>query len=94
MTTFNTSLEIPATPEQVFAAIRHPERLARWWGPAGFTNSRTSNGYRMKSGVIRPRLARSHALGFPGNESPLIAGLGPASARGHRGACEVWIQEG
>ena len=39
MTTFNTSREIPATPEQVFAAISDPERLARWWGPAGFTNT-------------------------------------------------------
>jgi uncharacterized protein YndB with AHSA1/START domain len=39
MTTFRTSREIPATVEQVFAALSHPERLARWWGPAGFTNS-------------------------------------------------------
>ena len=39
MTTFSTSREIPATVEQVFAAISHPERLARWWGPAGFTNT-------------------------------------------------------
>src|SRR5580692_1162612 len=39
MTTFNTSREIPATVEQVFAAMSHPERLARWWGPAGFTNT-------------------------------------------------------
>jgi len=39
MTTFNTSREIPATVEQIFAAIRTPERLARWWGPAGFTNT-------------------------------------------------------
>ncbi|WP_141731093.1 SRPBCC family protein [Oligoflexus tunisiensis] len=39
MTTFNTSREIPATVEQVFAAFSHPERLARWWGPAGFTNT-------------------------------------------------------
>jgi uncharacterized protein YndB with AHSA1/START domain len=39
VTTFNTSREIPATVEQVFAAISHPERLARWWGPAGFTNT-------------------------------------------------------
>ena len=39
MTTFNHSLDIPATPEQVFAAISTPERLARWWGPAGFTNT-------------------------------------------------------
>ena len=39
MTTFNTSREIPATVEQVFAAISAPERLSRWWGPAGFTNT-------------------------------------------------------
>lgn len=39
MTTFKTSREIPATLEQVFAAIRDPEHLARWWGPANFTNS-------------------------------------------------------
>jgi uncharacterized protein YndB with AHSA1/START domain len=39
MTTFSTSREIPATVEQVFAAISQPERLARWWGPAGFTNT-------------------------------------------------------
>jgi uncharacterized protein YndB with AHSA1/START domain len=39
MTTSKTSREIPATVEQVFAAISDPERLARWWGPAGFTNT-------------------------------------------------------
>lgn len=39
MTTFSTSREIPATAEQVFAAFRDPKRLARWWGPAGFTNT-------------------------------------------------------
>jgi uncharacterized protein YndB with AHSA1/START domain len=41
MSTFNTSREIPATVEQVFAAISDPERLARWWGPAGFSNTFT-----------------------------------------------------
>ncbi|MFZ6645141.1 SRPBCC domain-containing protein [Undibacterium sp. TJN25] len=39
MTTFNTSREIPATVEKVFAAIKDPQRLALWWGPAGFTNT-------------------------------------------------------
>ena len=38
MTTFNTSREISAPVEQVFAAF-NPERLSRWWGPAGFTNT-------------------------------------------------------
>jgi uncharacterized protein YndB with AHSA1/START domain len=41
MTIHRTSREIPATVEQVFAAISHPERLSRWWGPAGFTNTFT-----------------------------------------------------
>ncbi len=38
MSTFKTSREIPASPAAVFAAIRDPARLARWWGPSGFTN--------------------------------------------------------
>jgi len=28
-----------AKPSQVFAAMRDPARIARWWGPAGFTNT-------------------------------------------------------
>jgi carbon monoxide dehydrogenase subunit G len=36
--TFKTTREIPATPAKVFAAIQDPARLARWWGPNGFTN--------------------------------------------------------
>ncbi|MBI5380778.1 MAG: SRPBCC domain-containing protein [Opitutae bacterium] len=39
MSTLSTSREIPATIAQIFAAISQPERLARWWGPAGFTNT-------------------------------------------------------
>src|SRR5271170_926567 len=38
VTTFSTAREIPASIEQVFAAISDPQRLARWWGPSGFTN--------------------------------------------------------
>ena len=30
---------MPARPEEVFAAISDPARLARWWGPAGFSNT-------------------------------------------------------
>ena len=30
---------IPATPAEVFAAVSDPDRVARWWGPAGFTNT-------------------------------------------------------
>lgn len=39
MTAFKTSREIPATLDQVFAAISDPERLSRWWGPADFTST-------------------------------------------------------
>jgi uncharacterized protein YndB with AHSA1/START domain len=39
MTTFRTARDIPASPDQVFAAFSNAERLARWWGPAGFTNT-------------------------------------------------------
>lgn len=30
---------IDATPEQVFSAFSQPERLARWWGPEGFSST-------------------------------------------------------
>jgi len=39
MHTFRHERELHATPESVFAAIRDPLRLARWWGPDGFTNT-------------------------------------------------------
>jgi uncharacterized protein YndB with AHSA1/START domain len=39
MITFQSSREIPAAPKAVFAAIKDPSRLARWWGPDGFTNT-------------------------------------------------------
>jgi len=39
MGAFTTSREIPATVEKVFTAFSRPERLARWWGPDGFTNT-------------------------------------------------------
>ena len=36
---FVTSRLIDAPPERVFAAFTDPARLARWWGPKGFTNT-------------------------------------------------------
>lgn len=39
MTTYRHSREISASPAAVFAAISDPLRLARWWGPDGFTNT-------------------------------------------------------
>lgn len=41
MTPFLHVREIPASIEQVFAAFSDTARLARWWGPEGFTNTFT-----------------------------------------------------
>src|SRR5215470_16168806 len=30
---------LPASPTDVFGAMSDPARIARWWGPAGFTNT-------------------------------------------------------
>ena len=30
---------VAAPPERVFRAIAEPDRLARWWGPEGFTST-------------------------------------------------------
>lgn len=38
MTTFHSTRDVRATPAAVFAAIQDPARLAKWWGPNGFTN--------------------------------------------------------
>ncbi len=37
--TFASSRYFACTPQAIFAAIQTPERLARWWGPEGFTNA-------------------------------------------------------
>jgi uncharacterized protein YndB with AHSA1/START domain len=39
MGTLRASREIRAAADRIFAAFSDPERLARWWGPAGFTNT-------------------------------------------------------
>lgn len=36
---FRTQRTIPHTLEAIVAAFAHPDVLARWWGPAGFTNT-------------------------------------------------------
>lgn len=34
----NTERVISATPREVFNAFEQPDKLARWWGPKGFTS--------------------------------------------------------
>jgi uncharacterized protein YndB with AHSA1/START domain len=35
----STERILSASPGEVFAAFEDPDRLARWWGPSGFTNT-------------------------------------------------------
>ncbi len=39
MAVFRHVRELAASPDAVFDAFQDPARLARWWGPAGFTNT-------------------------------------------------------
>ena len=39
MNTFQNSRYFACTPQAIFAAFQAPERLARWWGPDGFSNA-------------------------------------------------------
>ncbi len=48
MRTFTTKREIPTAPATVFGAFANPELLAKWWGPAGFTN--TFSEFEFKTG--------------------------------------------
>jgi uncharacterized protein YndB with AHSA1/START domain len=38
MSTFTSTRNLRAAPSAVFAAIMDPVRLAKWWGPNGFSN--------------------------------------------------------
>jgi hypothetical protein len=67
MTTFNTSREIAATPDEIFAAFSDAVRLARWWGPNGFTN--TFNIFEFKPGGRWSNTMHSPNGGSPLNES-------------------------
>lgn len=39
MSDFRNERTYGASPAEVFDALRDPERLARWWGPEGFSNT-------------------------------------------------------
>lgn len=39
MSIFQHSREFLVSPAVLFSAFREPLRLARWWGPSGFTNT-------------------------------------------------------
>src|SRR5213592_1240618 len=66
MTTFSTSRDIPASAEDIFAAFSDRERLARWWGPNGFTN--TFHAFEFKPGGRWSLTMHSPNGGNPANE--------------------------
>jgi uncharacterized protein YndB with AHSA1/START domain len=45
---FMTSREIPASPQVIFESLSNSEKLAKWWGPDGFTN--TFNLFQFENG--------------------------------------------
>lgn len=67
MKTFATSREIPAAVEDVFDAIRDGDRLARWWGPVGFTN--TFHTFEFETGGRWIYTMHAPGGGNPANES-------------------------
>lgn len=67
MTTFSTSRQMAATVDEVFDAFSDPERLARWWGPDGFTN--TFNVFEFRNGGRWSNTMHSANGGSPQNES-------------------------
>ena len=67
MITFSTSREIAAPLGDIYAAFSDPERLARWWGPAGFTN--TFHSFEFETGGRWVYTMHAPNGGNPENES-------------------------
>jgi uncharacterized protein YndB with AHSA1/START domain len=64
---FSTTREIRASSDEIFAVFSDPERLARWWGPAGFTN--TFHTFEFETGGHWMYTMHSPHGGNPENES-------------------------
>ena len=65
----NTRL-VPFSPEQLFRAVAEPERCARWWGPAGFTNRFLAHDFR-EGGEWRHVMKGPDGTEYP-NESRFV----------------------
>lgn len=83
MTTFNTSRMIEASVEVVFGAFADGERLARWWGPNGFTN--TFGTFEFEPGGRWSNTMHSPNGGSPQNESIFEAIETPSASGGKFG---------
>jgi uncharacterized protein YndB with AHSA1/START domain len=70
MSVFRHCREIPASPASVFSAFQDPVRLARWWGPDGFTNTFHTFEFR-QGGAWRFTMHGPDGRGYP-NESEFL----------------------
>ena len=64
-----------ATPTQLFEAFSDPEQLAKWWGPAGFTNTIEEFDFR-PGGTWRITMHAPNGGDFP-NESQIVEFVKP-----------------
>jgi uncharacterized protein YndB with AHSA1/START domain len=66
-----TAHRFEASGEEIYAAFQQPERLARWWRPAGFTN--TFHSFEFKpGGEWKFTMHSPEGTNFP-NESQFVA---------------------
>lgn len=65
--TLSTERWLPATPAQVWQAWTDPARLARWWGPQGFSNEFEAFDFR-EGGAWRLTMVGPDGSRYP-NES-------------------------
>jgi len=71
VSTFKTSRSFSVPPEAVFAAFSSPERLARWWGPEGFSNTFENFEFR-NGGVWRFTMHGPDGANYP-NEATFVS---------------------
>ncbi|WP_428308403.1 SRPBCC family protein [Lacipirellula sp.] len=64
-----------ATPTQLFEAFSDPEQLAKWWGPAGFTNTIEEFDFR-PGGAWRITMHAPNGADFA-NESQIVEFVKP-----------------
>lgn len=65
-----TTRVFPTMPEKLFGAVSDPVRLARWWGPQGFTNTVQEFDFRA-GGAWRITMRAPDGREFP-NESRFL----------------------
>jgi uncharacterized protein YndB with AHSA1/START domain len=66
----------PVAPARLFAAFSDPAQLARWWGPAGFTNTIQEFDFRA-GGAWRITMRAPNGTEYP-NESRFLEVTPPA----------------